>query len=137
MLWRDDPPRMMLDKENVHGSTECAGRRLQGQPESQPLVRGKLKRNGKFFRESIRARQIESVQLASEEAVLSLGGAAAFGTAGALLLGPVGLLAGLMLGGRGKETTFICKLTDGRKFMATARTRVFKELEKVVLARAF
>jgi len=101
--------------------------------------RGKLlmKRNGKFFRESIRAGQIESVQLASEEAVLSLGGAAAFGTAGALLLGPVGLLAGLVLGGRGKETTFICKLTDGRKFMATARTHVFKELEKVVMARAF
>ena len=37
--------------------------------------RGKLlmKRNGKFFRESIHARQIERVLLASEEAVLSLG----------------------------------------------------------------
>jgi hypothetical protein len=95
-----------------------------------------MKRNGKFFRESIRPAQVESVQLASEEAVLSLGGAAAFGTAGAILLGPVGLLAGLVLGGRGNHTTFICKLTDGRKFMATARTRVFKELERVVLARA-
>jgi hypothetical protein len=94
--------------------------------------RGKLlmKRNGKFFRENIQPRQIESVQL-------SVGGAAAFGTAGALLLGPVGLLAGLVLGGRGNKTTFICKLTDGRKFIATANTKVFKELERLLLARAF
>jgi hypothetical protein len=101
--------------------------------------RGKLlmKRNGKFFRENIQPRQIESVQLASEQAVISVGGAAAFGTAGALLLGPVGLLAGLVLGGRGNKTTFICKLTDGRKFIATANTKVFKELERLLLARAF
>ncbi len=96
-----------------------------------------MKRKGKFFRENIYPKQIESIQLASEEAVLSFGGAAAFGTAGALLLGPVGLLAGLVLGGRGKDTTFICKLMDGRKFMATARTGVFKELERQLLARAF
>ena len=96
-----------------------------------------MKRNGKFFREKIYPKQIESVQLASEEAVISLGGAAAFGTAGAVLLGPVGLLAGLVLGSRGNDTTFICKLMDGRKFMATARTRVFKELERQLIARAF
>ena len=96
-----------------------------------------MKRNGKFFREKIYPKQIESVQLASEEAVISLGGAAAFGTAGAVLLGPVGLLAGLVLGGRGKDTTFICKLLDGRKFMATARTRVYKDLERQLMARSF
>jgi hypothetical protein len=96
-----------------------------------------MKREGKFLREDIYPKEIESVQLASEEAVVSLGGAAAFGTAGALLLGPVGLLAGLVLGGRGNDTTFICKLLDGRKFMATARTRVFKELERELLARKF
>lgn len=59
------------------------------------------------------------------------------GLAGTVLLGPAGLLAGLILGGRGKETTFICVFKDGRKFIGTASSGVFVELQKHVLASSF
>lgn len=87
-----------------------------------------MKRSGKFFRETILLGQLETVEAASEESVKRIGGIVGWGVAGGVLLGPVGLLAGLLAGGRGKDVTFVCKLKDGRKFMATASSKVFTEL---------
>jgi hypothetical protein len=41
------------------------------------------------------------------------------------------LLAGLLAGGRGKDVTFVCKLKDGRKFLATAPSKTYTELQAV------
>lgn len=96
-----------------------------------------MKRKGKFFREKIPSSEIEKIELATEETVISIGGAAGWGVAGSILLGPAGLLAGLLLGGRGKDTTFICVFKDGRKFLGTASSSVFSELQKHVLSKNF
>lgn len=71
---------------------------------------------------------IAEVEAASEESVKRIGGTVGWGAAGAVVLGPIGLLAGLLLGGRGKETTFVCKLKDGRKFLATTDTKGYTKL---------
>lgn len=94
------------------------------------FVGGKLlmKKQGKFFRETVPLDQLETLEVASEESVKRVGGTVGWGVAGGVLLGPVGLLAGLLAGGRGKDVTFVCKLRDGRKFMATAPSKVFTEL---------
>jgi hypothetical protein len=76
---------------------------------------------GKFFPEKIYSSQIAKLELATEESVISLGGAAGWGIAGTVLLGPIGLLAGLILGGKGKKVTFICVFKDGRKFLGTMK----------------
>ncbi len=96
-----------------------------------------MKNEGRFFRETITLSGLERVELATEENVVSIGGAAGWGLAGSLLLGPAGLLAGLLLGGRGKDTTFICVFKDGRKFLGTAASGVFAELQKYTMSRAF
>lgn len=57
--------------------------------------------------ETIPITQLETVEVASEESVKKLGGTIGWGAAGALVLGPVGLLAGLLLGGKKKEVTFM------------------------------
>jgi len=62
--------------------------------------------------------RIASVEVASEESVKRVGGAVGWGTAGALVAGPAGLLAGAILGGRGKDVTFVVVLQDGRRFLA-------------------
>lgn len=97
-------------------------------------VGGKLimKVPGKFFRENITLDQIETVDTASEESVKRIGGTVGWGVAGAALLGPVGLLAGLLAGGRGKDVTFVCQLKDGRKFMATASSKTYTALTAAV-----
>lgn len=94
------------------------------------FVGGKLvmKSPGKFFRETIALSQLAEIAPASEESVKNIGGTVGWGIVGGALLGPVGLLAGLLAGGRGKNVTFVCKLKDGRKFMATAPSKVYTEL---------
>jgi len=53
------------------------------------------------------------------------------------LLGPAGLLAGLILGAKGKDTTFVCEFKDDRKFLGTASSKVFNELKKQTMASSF
>lgn len=102
-------------------------------------VNGKfwMRRKGKLFREKIDPSQIVKLEHASEESVVSLGGAAGWGMAGSVLLGPVGLLAGLLLGGKGQKVTFICVFKDGRKFLGTASSKLYFELQKSFLASSF
>lgn len=52
--------------------------------------------------------------------------------AGAALLGPVGLLAGLLLGGKGTDVTFIAQFKDGRKMLATTDAKAFTKLQALV-----
>ncbi|MPW37643.1 hypothetical protein [Vibrio sp. B1Z05] len=92
---------------------------------------------GKILQEKIKVSEVKTVEEASEESVISIGGAAGWGVAGSVLLGPVGLLAGLILGGKSKDTTFVCEFKDGRKFIATGRTKVFEDIKKKVLAASF
>jgi hypothetical protein len=95
------------------------------------FLRGNLimKKPKGFFREKISVAQVETVDVASEESVKRIGGTLGWGVAGGLLLGPVGLLAGLLAGGVGKDVTFVCKLKDGRKSLATAPSKIFVELQ--------
>ena len=91
-----------------------------------------MKTEGKFFREKIYITEVAEVEAASEESVMRFGGAVGWGAVGGVLLGPIGLLAGLLAGGKGKDVTFVCKLKDGRKFMATAPSNVYTELSAVL-----
>ncbi|MBF9235631.1 hypothetical protein [Microvirga alba] len=115
---------MALGRFTVHAGDFRKGNEHQ-------FLRGKLlmKKPKGFFRETVRLDAVESVEVASEESVKRLGGTIGWGVAGAVLLGPVGLLAGLLAGGRGKDVTFVCKLKDGRKFLATASSKMFVELQ--------
>lgn len=83
-----------------------------------------------FFSKSytISGVQIETLAIASEENVKKLEGTVGWGIAGAVLLGPVGLLAGLLLGGKNKEITFILKLIDGRKMLASTENATYTKL---------
>ncbi len=66
-----------------------------------------------------------SVEIATEESVKRIGGTVGWGIAGGILLGPAGLLAGLILGGRGKEVTFVAATEDGRTLLATGKKEDF------------
>lgn len=86
----------------------------------------------KWMGETILASQLEEVAPASEENVKKIGGTVGWGAAGALVLGPAGLLAGLILGGKGKEVTFVAKFKDGRKMLATTDSKTYTKLQAAV-----
>jgi hypothetical protein len=71
---------------------------------------------------------LKSVQLQTEESIKKLPEMAAWGLAGSLIMGPLGLLAGVMLGGNKKQVCALCELHDGRKFLATMDAKVYQEL---------
>lgn len=86
----------------------------------------------KFMGENILLTELESIEVASEENVKKIGGTIGWGAAGALALGPVGLLAGLLLGGKKKDVTFVALFKDGRKLLATTDSKSFTKLQAAV-----
>ena len=70
----------------------------------------------------------ERTELLDEEKVKKLAGTAGWGVAGAVLLGPIGAIGGMLLGGNKKEVAFAAYLKDGRKFMATTDGGTWKKL---------
>ena len=79
--------------------------------------------------EEIFPEMVENVEFANEENVKRLGRTVTWGLVGGALLGPVGLLGGLVVGGRGTDVTFIAKLKDGRKFLATTDSKTFTKIQ--------
>lgn len=77
---------------------------------------------------SLLLKDIESVDIATEESVKRIGGAVGWGVVGGALLGPVGLLAGLLAGGRSKDITFVAKTKEGKKFLGTTDSASFKKI---------
>ena len=84
-----------------------------------------------FATETIAKNQIATIELATEENVKRLGGTIGWGAAGAVLLGPVGLLAGLLLGGRSKDVTFVMALKDGRKLLGKAKAKTYTQIQAI------
>jgi hypothetical protein len=78
--------------------------------------------------EAIPLSELATVEAATEETARDLVGTIGWGAAGAVILGPVGLLAGLLLGGKKKEITFIARFKDGRKLLATADSATYTRL---------
>lgn len=79
--------------------------------------------------ETIPFTELETVEIASEDNVKKIGGTLGWGIAGAALFGPAGLLAGLLLGGRKKQVTFVVKFKDGRKLLATTDAKTYAMLQ--------
>lgn len=71
---------------------------------------------------------IKSIQQADEQAGVKVFGAAGWGVVGAVLAGPAGLLAGAILGGRGKKVIFIAEFNDGKKIMAECKGGVWTKI---------
>ncbi len=85
-----------------------------------------------FLGETISIKELKTIKIVTEENIKTLGGTAGWATAGAVALGPVGLLAGALLGGKKKEVTFIATFRDGRKMLASTDSHTFKVFQAEV-----
>lgn len=80
-------------------------------------------------------RQISDLQVLTEERKKKLMGMAGWGFVGALALGPVGALAGMILGGNRKQILVACTLADGRRFVGLTDPRGYQDLVKISIDR--
>lgn len=107
-----------------------AGDFQEGEGSSFSFGSFSLRKPGAWFSaEVVPSAEVEEVAIATEDSVKRLGGTLGWGAAGAIVLGPVGLLAGLLLGGRGKEVTFVVRFKDGRKFLGTTDAKTFTKIQ--------
>lgn len=74
-------------------------------------------------------KELERVEIQTEDSVKKLAGTAGWGLAGGVLFGPLGLLAGIVFGGRKKDVLFTAYLKDGRKFLAVTDSKAFKSIQ--------
>lgn len=70
-----------------------------------------------FSFEKLPIDQVETVEILTENNKSSILGKAGWGTVGAIALGPIGLLAGVLGGGNRKERIMVVKFKDGRSAM--------------------
>jgi hypothetical protein len=86
--------------------------------------------NGHSFKsEHIGTGLVQNLEIATEENLKKMGGAIGWGIAGAVALGPVGALAGVLAGGRSKDVTFVCLFKDGRKFLGSCNAKTFTDIQ--------
>lgn len=71
---------------------------------------------------------IDKIEVVTEESKKKFIGTAGWGLVGATALGPLGLIAGALVGGNKKEICFVCYLKDDRKFMAIADPGTYQEI---------
>jgi hypothetical protein len=105
------------------GAGTYAAGRLTLRPKEQPSPAHRMSVR-EFF---------ASVEVAAQHNTVNVGGAVGWGAAGALLAGPVGLFAGALLGGRGRDVVFLALLKDGRKLLARTDAGTFAALRSELL----
>lgn len=82
---------------------------------------------------AIKFKDMSRVEIATEREVKRLSGTVGWGVVGGAALGPLGLLAGVLLGGKGKEVTFIIRLRDDSALLARASAQTYE----LILASVF
>ncbi|MFJ4142941.1 hypothetical protein [Pseudomonas sp. NPDC089734] len=79
---------------------------------------------------SFKHSEIQSVEIASEASNKKMDGAIGLGLAGALMLGPVGAAAGMLLASDEKEITFLATLKDGRSLLAATDEGTYQTMTR-------
>ncbi len=93
--------------------------------------------SGRLFKPTqISSSSIESAELASAESLKKLGGTLGWGAVGLVALGPLGMFAGLLAGGRKNVATFIVTFKDGRTMIGTADTKVWVAIKSAAVTAA-
>ena len=84
---------------------------------------------------SIHKSLIDRVELVTEKNKKNIASALGWGTAGALLAGPFGALAGLVFGGRTKEVFYVLYLIDGRNYLIQSDIDTFQRIKALSLSK--
>ncbi|MEN5090578.1 hypothetical protein ABE458_07805 [Pseudomonas protegens] len=80
----------------------------------------------------IKASAFKSLEIATESPIANKD-ALGYGIAGAMLLGPVGAIAGYLMAGTENEVTFIGTFKDGRQLMAATDSNTYKDISRHLL----
>jgi len=78
-------------------------------------------------------KSLDKVSPQTEENVKKLSHSLGWGLAGAMVAGPVGAIAGVVMGGNRKQVCALIELKDERKFIAVMDNKIYQELLALAL----
>lgn len=81
--------------------------------------------------------EIKSVEVASKVTNRRMDDAIGKSIAGALVLGPVGAAAGMLLANEEKEITFVATLKDGRSLLASTDEKTYRRMAEHIPVSGF
>jgi hypothetical protein len=79
--------------------------------------------------------QLKSIEQLTVEKIKNLSGTAAWGIAGAALLGPLGAIGGMLIGGNKTEVSFLCVTQEEKQFIGATDPKVYQKLVAASLAK--
>lgn len=74
-------------------------------------------------------REVKSAELITQENKSSVGSKLGWGAAGAVLLGPLGAVAGVLIGGNQTEVCFAAEMQDGKRLVATCSIGAWQSIQ--------
>ncbi len=80
------------------------------------------------------ATELQKIDVKTEESAKNVAQALGWGAAGALL-GPLGILAGVTMGGNRKQICALCELRDQRKFLALMDSKIYQQLLALTMSK--
>jgi len=80
------------------------------------------------------ATELAKIDVKTEESAKNIAQTLGWGAAG-MLLGPLGMLAGLTLGGNRKNICALCELKDERKFLAVMDSKIYQQLMALTMTK--
>lgn len=86
----------------------------------------------RWLGEKIPASQLVDLSVVTED-MKRTAGSLGWAAAATIAAGPIGTVASLLISGKKKKITFIAKLRDGRKFMATADNKTFIQIQALLV----
>jgi hypothetical protein len=78
---------------------------------------------------------LKSIEQLTVEKIKNLSGTAAWGIAGAALLGPLGAIGGMLIGGNKTEVSFLCVTQDEKQFIGATDPKVYQKLVAASLSK--
>ncbi|MBP6747906.1 MAG: hypothetical protein WC028_20430 [Candidatus Obscuribacterales bacterium] len=82
------------------------------------------------------ATDLKSMQIQTEESAKNLAQTLGWAVVGNIVFGPLGLIAGLAMGGNRKQVCAMCELKDGRKFLAIMDSKIYQQMMALTMTRS-
>lgn len=79
---------------------------------------------------------LKAIKVETEESAKNVAQTLGWAVVGNLVFGPLGLIAGLTMGGNRKQVCAMCELTDNRKFLAIMDAKIYQQMMALTMSRS-
>jgi len=81
------------------------------------------------------ATDLKAIKIETEESAKNIAQTLGWAVVGNIVFGPLGLIAGLAMGGNRKKVCAMCELKDHRKFLAIMDSKIYQQMVALTMTK--